>query len=293
MSKRTTFVRHATALRIILALAVIGVALAAIGVAILRFAEDSTPDNSTTASAAVQLAFDEVCGGNRERYYDKVISYSARNTDGSVAGVIIAEEFHDGADARARVVWPIEGQSEPLVNTFIAKDGMLYERWEHEPSQWKVSVRSESSAMFQVCQPSVDGSADVRSANAIIGAVVENIRPADYQHEGVVVIEGVRLRHYIRSQGAAGAEDPTPTPTAASFREAFGTADLRQIFDEIWLDSEGRLFRVDGRIVGPYNQVIYVSTKFSGYGEPNVITAPVLPTPTPTPTAAPTPTPAS
>ena len=270
-----------TALRIALALAVVGVALVSIGLAILRFAEGSTPDDATTA---LQLASDEVCGGNRERYYDKVISSSVRNADGSVAGVIVAEEFHDGDDARSRVVWPIEGQSEPLVNTFIAKDGMLYERWEHEPSQWKVSVRSESSAMFHVCQPSVDGSADVRSANAIIGAVVENIRPADYQYEGVVVIDGIRLRHYIRSQGST---PPTPTPTAASFREAFGKADLRQIFDEIWLDSEGRLFRVDSRIVGPYNQVIYLSTKFSGYGEPNVITAPVLPTPSPTPTAAP------
>ena len=283
---------------VILASAIIAaLALVVASMALWPFENNSaTGDGETAASAAVQFALDKACGGNKERYYDTVTSYSPVGEDGSPAGTIVYEQSHDGNDSYGRGFWPVDGQSDPLVQTFIAKGDKTYEAWDNAPSEWKVSDRSADSMAFQICQPSAGGSADeTPSANEVVGAIVENIRPADYQYEGEVTLDGVRLKHYIRSTGAAGASDPTPTPTAATFREAFGGADLRQIFDEVWIDASGRLSRVNSRIILPFNQIIRLSIKFSGYGEPNVITAPTLPTPTPTPTPvdAPTPTPTS
>ncbi len=278
-----------TALRIALALAVAGVALVVAGMALRQFTGPPATDNATTASAAVHFALDSACGGNRERYYDTVTSYMPIGEDGSPVGTFVYEQSYDGNDSDGRASVPLyEGGHR--IYLIIAKGNKIYARFDDAPPGWEVSDRSTASNAFHVCQPSVQGSADARSSTAIIESLVQNIRSADYQYDGEVTLEGVRLRHYVRSDGAAGASDPpTPTPTAATFREAFGGADLRQILDEVWIDSSGRLFRMDSRIILPFNHVIRVSTKFSGYGEPNVITAPTLPTvaPSPTPTPAP------
>ena len=47
---------------------------------------------------------------------------------------------------------------------------------------------------FQICQPSAGGNADeAPSANEVVGAIVENIRPADYQYEGEVTLNARAL----------------------------------------------------------------------------------------------------
>ena len=277
-----------TRLRIALALAVVGITLVVAGAALWQFTGSPATDRATTASAAVQFALDNACGGNRERYYDTVTSYMPIGEDGSPIGTYVYEQSYDGDDSDGRYSVPLyEGGHRIYI--IIAKGDKVYARWDDAPPGWEVSDRSAASNAFHVCQPQVQGSANSRSPNATVESLVQNIRPANYQYEGELLLEGIRLRHYVRSEGAAGSSDPpTPTPTAATFREAFGGADLRQLLDEVWIDSSGRIFRMDSRIILPFNGVIRVSTKFSGYGEPNTITAPTLPTPTPTPTPPPT-----
>lgn len=78
----------------------------------------------------------------------------------------------------------------------------------------------------------------------------------------------------------------------ADIEDIQSTADLVNRTWDIWVDSNGQLVRTT--LVADYAETpdyaafrLEVQSTISGVGEPNVITAPTLPTPTPTPTATP------
>lgn len=71
-------------------------------------------------------------------------------------------------------------------------------------------------------------------------------------------------------------------------------ADVINRIGDIWVDANGQLVRTT--LIADYAETpdyaafrVDIQSTISGVGEPNVITAPTLPTPTPTPTVAPGP----
>ena len=99
----------------------------------------------------------------------------------------------------------------------------------------------------------------------------------EFRYVGEETINGVRTDHYYHSYSQAGDDSGS------------------YISKEFWLDSDG-LFRqvrevaYNAPIGGESAERVESLKTYSGWGEPNVITAPVLPTPTPTVTPEPTPT---
>lgn len=280
-------------MRIVIAAVVLtAIMLAGAGIALWEFGEQRSHRDGSSVSAAVQFALDKACGGNRERYYDLVNTLVAEQPDGQVSGTVLYEQFYDGDNFEGRMVMPTDTPSQTVVQSIVYYNGIAYWKWGDGPWEWKVSDRSARTPEFVLCQPNpTAGSAGASSsATEIVGDAVEMVVPGEYIDTGETLLDGVRTRHYVRLEKVSGA---APTPTAASLYEEANRADLRQIFDEVWIDDSGRLFRVNSRLVYPYGLVFRMSIQFSGYGEPNVITAPTLPTPTPspTPTGTPTPTP--
>ena len=80
---------------------------------------------------------------------------------------------------------------------------------------------------------------------------------------------------------------------------AAAASSAGSVLNEFWLDSSGRLARWRRTVTLPNEndasaadqnealEQIITNQTYSGYGEPNVITAPALPTSTPTPTPTP------
>ena len=114
----------------------------------------------------------------------------------------------------------------------------------------------------------------------------------NYEYVGETTLDnGASVKHYAEPRAVSGSSPATaPGPSAITSNEIWidpnGYVIQGAIEETVALaSSASSVERVSGSSTG--NQVSTWSYTVSGYGEPNVITAPVLPTPTSTPTATP------
>ena len=243
-----------TMLRIALALAVAGVGLAfvACGVAL--------PLDSDAEAAIVKT-----CDAMQTSSFDMAVDLTVAAHGEATRSVKIQYRI-DGADSHA--IFTSDGSTE--TSEQIVKDGVMYYR--ERSSNWQSQSWDSIPTFDWLCE-----------ANA-----------ANYEYIGESeLVNGASMKHYAEPRAVSGS-----SPAAAPGPDATTS-------DEIWVDPNGYVIR--GRIVqvvavssgnspaggvsgsSSGNQVSTWSYTVSGYGEPNVITAPALPTvaPSPTPTAAP------
>ena len=164
---------------------------------------------------------------------------------------------------------------------FIVKDGKQYLRI--GSGDWLVSTLPP---ILEKDSPVVCGSAEEGSELSPIARVLGVDRAAEYEDRGEVLLDGVRVRHYVKIGRAGGAADLIPTPNTSLTSAPKGPVT----HEALWVSSDGYVAQTQARqdilLTG---QRVRTTMKISGYGEPNVITAPTLPTPTPTPTPTATP----
>ena len=127
----------------------------------------------------------------------------------------------------------------------------------------------------------------VHSQNGVCGASVNLLDrvfgSGNYKNKGEVTLNGVQVRHYVRANNDATGQASTAPPHDV-------TAEAVWINDEDYIVQADMIVRTrDARL--PNVLTTNMRVNVSGYGEPNVITAPVLPTATPMPTLTPTPSP--
>lgn len=247
MSTRTTFL-HISAVRIALALAVAGVALVACG-------EAPTPTAtlmSTPTATDLRAVAEQACEAMKTMDYDIASTVVSTRQE----GVLTVDARISSGDSHA-VLTSITPSGIAHGET-VRIDGVMYSR------------------------ESIQDNPTILGEWAIVG---ENMSGADslpcFSPE--TVARAIAL-------GASSKE-----PHHSSNYGAVGDS----VLNEFWLDSSGRLARWRRTVTlsnensaseasqnKPLEQIITNQT-YSGYGEPNTITAPALPTPTPTPTAAP------
>ena len=257
-----------TALRIVVALAVVALVLVAIGVA-LRLSRSE----SLSPAAAVHAAVSKTCS-DAATSFDATgsITYTASSETGQTLDFEAKIEGYDIAYT-SRI-------GEVIYEEFIIKDGKQYVRI--GSGDWLVATlpapaENDSSA---VC-----GSASAGAELSPIAQALGVDRAAEYEDRGDVLLDGVRVRHYVKAGRTGGASDPAPTPNISLTSSPKGPV----VHEALWISSDGYVAQTQSRqdilLTG---QRARTTMKISGYGEPNVITVPALPTstPTPTPTAA-------
>ena len=252
-----------TALRIALALGVAGVALVAAGAALWISRGDAI-----SPTAAVHAAVSMTCG-------DATPSLDATGsityTPGEPAQTLNFELKIEGYDLSY-----LSRIGNETYEEFIVKDGKQYLRI--GSGDWLVSTLPP---IPERDSPVVCGSAEEGAELSPIAQAFGVDRAAEYEDRGEVLLDGARVRHYVKIGRAGGASDPLPTPNASLTSAPKGPV----AHEELWISSDGYVAQTQARqdilLTG---QRVRTTMKISGYGEPNVITAPTLPTPTPQPT---------
>ena len=255
-----------TVVRIALALAVAGIALAAAGAALWISRGDAI-----SPTAAVHAAVGKTCG-------DAAPSLDAAGsityTPGEPAQTLNFELKIEGYDLSY-----LSRIGSETYEEFIVKDGKQYLRI--GSGDWLVSTLPP---IPERDSPVVCGSTGESAELSPIAQALGVDRAAEYEDRGEVLLDGARVRHYVRIRRAGGASDPLPTPNASLTSSPKGPV----VHEELWISSDGYVAQTQARqdilLTG---QRVRTTMKISGYGEPNVITAPALPTPTPSPTRRP------
>lgn len=235
-----------TALRIAMALAILGSALVACGA--VAPTPTATPMPTPTATDLRTVA-EQACKAMKTMDYDIASTVVSTHQEGVLTG-----------DAR------VSGGDSRQVLTVITPNGIAHGE----------TARIDG-VMYS--RESIQNNPTIFGEWAIVG---ENISGADS-----LPCFGPETIARAIALGASSEE-----PHHSSNYESVGNFEL----NEFWLDSSGRLARWRRTVTlsnengvseasqnKPLEQIITNQT-YSGYGEPNVITAPALPTPTPRPT---------
>ena len=257
------------AIRIALALAVAGVALAAAGAALWLSRGDSL-----SPTAAVHAAISKTCG-------DAAPSLDAAGSITYTTSGETGQTLHFELQIEGYDLSYLSRIGDETYEEFIVQDGQQYLRI--GSGDWLVSTLPPipEKDSHGAC-----ASAEQRAALSPIAQALGVDKAAEYEDRGEVLLDGVRVRHYVNVRHAGGASDPAPTPNMNLTSAPRGPVT----HEELWISSDGYVAQTQARqdilLTG---QRVRTTMKISGYGEPNVITAPALPAPTrmPAPTAAP------
>ena len=187
-----------TALRIALALGVAGVALAMSGVALWLSRGDSL-----SPTAAVHAAVSKTCS-NAAPSLDATgsITYTTASETGQTLNFELKIEGYD-LSYLSRI-------GDETYEEFIVKDGQQYLRI--GSGDWLVSTLSP---IPEKDSPVVCGSAEAGTELSPIAQALGVDRAAEYEDRGEVLLDGVRVRHYVKIGRAGGASDPIPTPNTS------------------------------------------------------------------------------
>ena len=246
--------RPTVAIRIALTLAVVG-ALAAIGVA-LRLSRGDSPSPTAAVHAAVSKTCQSPTSG--------AVTASGTVTDGMAIFSVSAVGRHDNMGNYHYIETYGDGGTAEI----IYKDSYLYTRVDEDEWTKSAFIPSRNNG---VC------GASVNLLDRVFGS-------GNYKDEGEVTLDGVRMRHYARSTASATGNSNSNTAWQAS------SAPSRDVTAEaVWINNEGYIAQADMVVrirnaESPSVLTTNMRVNVSGVGEPNVITAPILPTPTPTPT---------
>ena len=257
-----------TVIRIALALAVAGVALGVAGMALWL-----SRGASLSPTAAVRAAVSKTCS---DATPSLDASGSITYTPGEPRQTLNFELQIEGYDLSY-----LSRIGDETYEEFIVKDGQQYLRI--GSGDWLVSTLPPIPERDSL---GVCASAEQRADLSPIAQALGIDRAAEYEDRGEVLLDGVRVRHYVNVRHAGEASDPIPTPNMNLTSAPRGPVT----HEELWISSDGYVAQTRARqdilLTG---QRVRTTMKISGYGEPNVITAPALPAPIPmpAPTAAP------
>ena len=209
-------------------------------------------------TSTVLTAIGKTCDTSKSRSHDLIADLDIVFADGRTHTGTVRMEV-DGSNSYSRLIVDGLGSAEA-----IYANGEYYYREGDAPWSRQVYVGTPPETIFDVCIPA--------AASGIVGTSSTDIETAqidgeEYIDNGEVVLDGVTVRHYI----------PRPTPDAA--RQA-SPAPLYTLDREFWIDPQGHIVQMRHETNEPGGRVVYMIS-LSGFGEPNVITAPVVPTPSP------------
>ena len=254
-----------TALRIILALAVVGVALAACGDASATPA--ATPSAAPTATLIsvetpinAQEALNRACEVMVASDYD--VTYTAVNPEGSMS---IQARVSDGESHEVYTGMTTNGAIIARAEA-IRIDGILYSR------------------------ESIESAPHILGDWQIIGRDMPPAEPLPcFAPESFV--SGMDQSSSLSERRYSSTLTQPEIPGETVLRELWINRDGRPVRGRTTYtydtSGESQLGGASGAATNEAPTQIVINETYSGYGEPNVITAPVLPTPSPTPTAAP------
>ena len=270
--------RIAIALAIALLLAACGGALptptAATGQAVLPTA---TPTASPTPSPTPASNEESLPSpGDVEATRDCARNPNAGSYD--VASTAVAPHLHVTYDIR------VSGDDYHLVLTAkkgmpsgeaIGKNGISYER--EFGGEWRMSPQYFPLRLLHSPHP-IEGDF----------VVCPDLGLAALTRVGEETLGATKTDHFRLTEGSGVGPVTNVGAPAAS---ASGIPDRTW---DIWVDPNGELIQT--RLIADYGETpdyaafrVDIQSTISGVGEPNIITAPTLPTPTPTPTATPGP----
>ena len=150
----------------------------------------------------------------------------------------------------------------------IKKKGIVHLRNISQNSPWTIDSHSSEEEslvndgdMLGKCGNSKDAASDP-AARALGGEA-----SGSYRFVAEEIIDGISVKHYTLSDVTQANPD------------SIMTYDL--IYRDVWIDSRGYIIRAQADRNMGFGNRMSMSINFSGQNEPNVITAPVVPTPSP------------
>ena len=283
-----------TTLRIALALAVIGIALASCGDAsptrvatlelsaaqeqphVLAAPEQQLPIPTVTIAPTTPANSESSAGAQPlpipvDTETDRGCEQTTDNISYDIMSIATTPDLHwiydirvSGEDYHIRLTMV---DQEGTVNEFIGFNGVNYV---HAEGQWGALDQYSPLSTFHSLHPITGGS--VVCPNLDLGAVTR---------VGEGMLESRKVEHFRLAEGSN-------IGPVANIGGALSVVDVLERTWDIWVDSNGQLVQTDltadYAATADYPQTrVTVRSIISGVGEPNVITAPALPTPTPTP----------
>ena len=209
----------------------------------------------------VQTAADQTCGEGKPRYYDTSGSMTVTHLTENVPWTSISfETSYDGDNFYSRAVY-----AHGPVMEAIRREGVVYLRTISQNSPWVIQSQPSEEELLAVDGDLLGMCGD--SGDMASNPVARALGPeasGDYRFIGEESADGISVKRYTLSDATERALDSTMT------------YDL--IYRDVWIDSRGYIIRAHAdRNVGLGNTMSMV-INFSGQNEPNVITAPVVPT---------------
>ena len=218
-------------------------------------------DNDPTAT--VLAAISNTCDRDGSRSYDLVSDIDITLTDGtSLTGTLRMEI--NGSDSYGMLSIEGVGSAESLY-----ADGEYYYREGDAPWRRQIYIGNPPETTSDVCIPA--------AALGMLGSPRADTQTAqidgeEYIDSGETELSGVTVRHYV----------PRPTPTPGATARQPSQTPVSGLEREFWIDAQGQIVQMRHETNEPGGRVVYMIS-LSGFGEANVIAAPVLPTPSPAP----------
>ena len=209
-------------------------------------------------TSTVLTAIGKTCDTSKSRSHDLIADLDIVLADGRTHTGTVRMEV-DGSNSYRRLSLNGLGSEEG-----IYADGEYYYRAGGAPWEELIYAGTPLETTSDVCIP---GAAFGIMGDSRTDTQAARIDGKEYVDNGEEVLDGVTVRHYI----------PRPTPDAA--RQA-SPAPLYTLDREFWIDPQGHIVQMRHETNEPGGRVVYMIS-LSGFGEPNVITAPVVPTPSP------------
>ena len=212
-------------------------------------------------TSTVLTAIGKTCDTSKSRSHDLIADLDIVFADGRTHTGTVRMEV-DGSNSYSRLIVDGLGSAEA-----IYANGEYYYREGDAPWSRQVYVGTPPETIFDVCIPA--------AASGIVGTSSTDIETAqidgkEYVDNGEEGLDGVTVRHYI----------PGPTPTPDATAPQLPPTPVFRMDREFWVDSQGYIVQMRHETNEPGGRVVYMIS-LSGFGEPNVITAPVVPTPSP------------
>ena len=212
-------------------------------------------------TSTVLTAIGKTCDTSKSHSYDLVADVDIFLADGTRYTGILQMEI-DGPNSHRRLSLNGLGSEEG-----IYADGEYYYRAGNAPWEELIYAGTPLETTSDVCIP---GAAFGIMGDPRTDTQAARIDGKEYVDNGEEVLDGVTVRHYIPG--------PTPTPDATAPQPP--PTSVFRMDREFWVDSQGYIVQMRRETNSPGGRVVYIIS-LSGFGEPNVITAPVVPAPSP------------